>query len=276
MLRPLPAHAPPSRSLRHASAAVVALLVLCSLAHCARTTRTHARFRSEDAAAAARFTATTRSKAATRWEPAIRAFEREDRTARPPAHAIVFVGSSSIVRWDLAASFPGFTCLNRGFGGSYMEDAARYADRIVVPYEPRAVVVYAGDNDIAHGRTPAEVARAARTLAARIHKQLPATRIVFVSIKPSPLRWHRFAEMQRANRQIAEVAAADERASFVDVTAAMLGADGKPRPELYAEDRLHLSPAGYELWATLLRSYIEEEHPRAATAATETPGSTAH
>jgi lysophospholipase L1-like esterase len=204
----------------------------------------------------------SRPTAAERWEPAIREFERQDAVNPPPRGEIVFVGSSSIVGWDVQASFPDLGCINRGFGGSYMEDAARYADRIVVPYRPRVVVVYSGDNDIAHGRTPDQVIAAARSLVADLHAKLPETRIVLISIKPSPRRWHLFAKMQEANRGLAALARNDAQVRFVDVTAAMLGADGNPRPELYVDDGLHLTPAGYALWASLVRPELDAVPPR--------------
>ena len=203
--------------------------------------------------------------AAERWEPAIQEFERQDKANPPPQGEIVFIGSSSVVRWDVEASFPDLRCINRGFGGSYMEDAARYTDRIVVPYRPRIVVVYSGDNDLAHGDTPAQVVAAAQSLVANLHAKLPETRIVFIAIKPSPQRWHLFAKMQEANRGLAAIAERDAQVRFVDVTGAMLGADKEPRPDLYVEDGLHMTPAGYALWASLLRPELDAVPPHAAT-----------
>jgi hypothetical protein len=96
-----------------------------------------------------------------RFEAEIRAFEAADRTSPPPFGGIVFIGSSSIKNWtDVAADFPGVPVLNRGFGGSTLADVVYYADRILLPYRPRLVVLYAGDNNLASGRTP----RASRAL----------------------------------------------------------------------------------------------------------------
>ncbi|MBI3467383.1 MAG: hypothetical protein HY000_30610 [Planctomycetes bacterium] len=159
--------------------------------------------------------------------------------------------------WNLAESFPDLKCTNRGFGGSQMADSAHYADRIVVPYRPRVVVVYAGDNDIAAGKTPEQVFADAKALVTAAHTKLPQTRIVFISIKPSIQRWRLFDKMREANRLIAEFTRQDSRLGFVDVTEAMLGADGEPRPELFVKDGLHLSPAGYKLWSSLVRRQLE-------------------
>src|SRR3954462_5475640 len=125
----------------------------------------------------------------TRFEPEIRAFEASDRASPPPRGGVVFVGSSSIKNWtSVAADFPGLSVLNRGFGGSTMADVVHYADRVVLPYRPRLIVLYAGDNDLAEGRTPDQVVRDYQAFVKRVRSALPATRIVYVSIKPSPSR----------------------------------------------------------------------------------------
>src|SRR3984893_15878788 len=121
------------------------------------------------------------------WEPDIREFENQDRKNPPPQHEIVFVGSSSIVLWNLPQYFPNLKTINRGFGGSELADSVRYADRIVTPYKPRVVVLYAGDNDIASGTPPERVASNFEQFVQKVQGPLPQTRIVVFSIKPSPL-----------------------------------------------------------------------------------------
>jgi lysophospholipase L1-like esterase len=191
-----------------------------------------------------------------RWEKDIAAFEARDREAPPPQGAIVFVGASSIRRWDIPKSFPEYTTINRGFGGTEMADAARYADRIVIPYKPRLVVVYSGDNDIARGTTSEEVAIQFEKLATRIHEKLPETRIALIGIKPSVLRWKLMDRMRKANDLMRAYCERDDRLVFIDVDHAMLGWDEKPRPELFVEDGLHLSPQGYAVWTALLRPFM--------------------
>src|SRR5580704_17074592 len=122
-----------------------------------------------------------------KWEPEIRAFEASDRTNSPPKHAILFVGSSSIRLWKtLAHDFPGEPVINRGFGGSRIADSTALADRIIFPYEPRTIVFYAGDNDMAEGRTTEQVAADYQVFVQTVRARLPETRIAFISIKPSP------------------------------------------------------------------------------------------
>ena len=193
-----------------------------------------------------------------RWESAIAAFEHQDQEALPAPGGILFVGSSSIRRWDLQQSFPDRRALNRGFGGSEVADALHYADRIILPYRPRIVVVYAGDNDIARGTTPCEVYANFKQLVSVIHERLPETRIVYIAIKPSPKRWELVHRARAANALIKAECLEHDRLAFVDVDTPMIGDDGQPRGELFVEDKLHLSDAGYELWTQLVRPHLVE------------------
>jgi lysophospholipase L1-like esterase len=194
-----------------------------------------------------------------RWESAIAAFETQDRQSPPPQEGILFIGSSSIRLWDVKRSFPGLPVINRGFGGSQIVDSVRYAERILLPYRPKVVVLYAGDNDIAAGKSPEEVARDFEAFVATVHRCLPQTRIVFIGIKPSLRRWGLVDKMREANRRIRDITAIDERLEYVDVDGPMIGADGKPRAELFQADGLHLNPEGYKLWADLVRSHLDED-----------------
>ena len=179
----------------------------------------------------------------------IAAFEAADARAMPAKGGILFLGSSSIRLWtDLARDFPGLPVINRGFGGSKIADSVRYADRIVIPYAPRTIVFYAGDNDIADGRSPEQVLADFEALVAKIRARLPETRILFIAIKPSIARWRLIDRIRDANRLVKDYAAADPRLGFVDIFPAMLGPDGKPRPELLGEDGLHMTRAGYAVW----------------------------
>ena len=191
-----------------------------------------------------------------RWEPAIAAFEKQDRQTPPPQEGILFIGSSSIRMWDVKRSFPDLPVINRGFGGSQIADSARYAERIVLPYRPKVVVFYAGDNDIAAGKTPATVAGDFQEFVRKVHAGLPQTRIVFIAIKPSIRRWALVDKVREANRLIRAVTEKDERLVYVDVDEPMIG-DGKPRAELFLADGLHLSAEGYQIWADLVRPHLD-------------------
>lgn len=196
-----------------------------------------------------------------RWENAIQAFERTDAENPPPKGEIVFVGSSSIRFWNTEESFPDLTIINRGFGGSQTADSLEFADRIVIPYEPRVVVLYAGDNDIAAGKTPDQVVADTKAFFAKIHDALPETRIVYVPIKPSIARWHLIEPMRESNAKVRKLTEADPRIFYIDIDTPMLGGDGKPREELFISDGLHLSKEGYALWNKIIRPYLNEEPP---------------
>jgi lysophospholipase L1-like esterase len=191
-----------------------------------------------------------------RWEKDIAAFEAADKVSPPPQGEIVFVGSSSILRWDTAASFPDLKIINRGFGGSELADSVRYADRIVIPYRPRLVVVYAGDNDIAAGRLSEQVVVEAERFVTKVRAALPDVRIVFIGLKPSPLRWLQVDRMRQVNAMLRNFCERDDRVAYLDVDGPMLGWDEKPRRELFVGDNLHLSQEGYRLWTTLLRPFV--------------------
>jgi putative heme-binding domain-containing protein len=152
---------------------------------------------------------------------------------------------------------PGVELLNRGFGGSQLADAVHFAPRIVVKYAPRLVYLYAGDNDLAGGKTPEQVADDFRAFVGIVHKELPATRIIFLSIKPSILRWRLIEKVSQANSLIEAICQPDQNLLYLDVGTAMLGDDGKPRPELFARDGLHLNDRGYQLWTALVRPTFE-------------------
>ena len=207
-----------------------------------------------------------------RWEGAIAAFERADRQEPPPKGAVLFVGSSSIRLWDLPKSFPHLTVINRGFGGSHLADAVHFADRLILRHEPRTVVVYAGDNDLAAGKSPERVGKDFRALVRTVRHELPRTGIVYVAIKPSLKRWQLAEQVRAANSLIRQICESDERLAFVDVFDPMLGDDGMPRPELFVKDGLHLSKKGYALWARLLRPHLTSP----ASEGDETNGTNGH
>ncbi len=195
---------------------------------------------------------------ADRWEPAIRKFEEADKVTPPPQNAIVFIGASSIVRWNLRESFPelGPQAINRGFGGSLAADSTRYADRVVIRYKPRMVVFYAGDNDVEANHTPAQIAGDFTAFERKVHAALPTTEIVFISIKPSIRRFPWIEQIKGANALVREYCATHPHLTFVDIVPQMLGPDGKPRKELLVEDGLHMTPAGYKIWNDALRPVL--------------------
>ena len=191
-----------------------------------------------------------------RWEPNIKAFEEQDRRNPPPSGGIVFVGASSIVRWNLAEFFPDLNVLNRGFGGSEMADTAHFAERTVLPYKPRMVVLYPGENDIARGVSPENVAAGFERFVTTVQGALPKPRILVIGLKPTPARWRFNDQMLDTNRRLHAIAASHEGITYIGVEKAMLGADKLPRPDLFIEDGQHMTKAGYEIWTEIVRPHL--------------------
>lgn len=190
----------------------------------------------------------------TRFEKAVAAFEEADRTSPPPAGAVVAVGSSSMRGWHgrIAQDLAPVTVIPRGFGGSNYYDVLHYADRLVLAYQPRAVLLYEGDNDVAAGIPPAQIAATFDALVARLRGRLPDLRIYVIGAKPSIARWGMWPQMVEANDLVAQRCAADPRMTYIDVAAGMLGTDGTPRPEIFVTDQLHMNDAGYDAWAAAI------------------------
>jgi lysophospholipase L1-like esterase len=191
-----------------------------------------------------------------RWEAAIQAFEQQDENARPPKEPILFVGSSSIRMWKLEKSFPDLPVLNRGFGGSVVADTVYFADRIVTNYKPSVIVFYAGDNDIAEGKSPEQVRDDFQALAEIVGKELPKTRLLFLSIKPSPSRLKFREKQKQANGLIQAYCRGRANLVYIDSGEVLLS-DGKPDPRLFLNDGLHMNAQGYEKWAKLLKPHLE-------------------
>lgn len=192
------------------------------------------------------------------FEEAIVAFEEADRVDPPVPGAILFVGSSSIRFWSsLEVDMAPLRVLNRGFGGAQFSHVLHNLDRVVIAYRPRAVVVYAGDNDLAAvtGKDAQRVFDDYQGFVARVREHLPDTRFYFLAIKPSTARWARWPEMSQANAMIEEWSAGDDGLVYLDVATPLLGEDGKPREDLFVFDGLHLNAEGYATWTRVV-------HPR--------------
>jgi lysophospholipase L1-like esterase len=212
----------------------------------------------------ARFLAKIHSADPTIWERAIRQFEKEDRRCPPPKGVIVFTGSSSIRFWkSLQEDMAPLPVVNRGFGGSQIHQVTHYAHRIVLPYQPRAVVFYGCENDIAgvffsKKRSPAQVREAYQGFCEKVHAALPEVPIYFISIKPPKRRLKFWPAMQAANQLVREYCASDERLHYIDIVPAMLDADGKPRRDVFRWDGIHLNEKGYEIWTSVVRPILVE------------------
>ena len=192
------------------------------------------------------------------WQADIAAFAAADRARPPPPHPVLFVGSSSIRKWrSLASDFPDRTVINRGFGGSRIADATYYADRLVAPYRPRAIVLYAGDNDVAEGCTPEQVRDAFAAFVRRARSMDADVPIAFIAIKPSMARKQLLTQIRRANGLVRDYAARQPGVAYLDVFTPMLGADRQPQQHWFGADGLHMNAQGYALWTRLVRHWLD-------------------
>jgi lysophospholipase L1-like esterase len=192
------------------------------------------------------------------WNAEIAAFQAGDQAQPPPAGAVLFIGSSSIRMWtSLATDFPGVRTINRGFGGSEVDDATFFADRIVAPYHPRAIVMYAGDNDLQDGDSPAHVRDDFAAFVRKARSLDPAVPIAFIAIKPSVARAVLLPKIREANALVKAYAATQKDVAYLDVFTPMLGKDGRPQPSWFIEDGLHMNRSGYELWTGLLKPWVD-------------------
>lgn len=195
--------------------------------------------------------------AAQRFEDEIASFEAADKLSSPSKGSVLFVGSSSIRVWpNLKADFPNIDVLQRGFGGSTLDEVDHYAPRIVLLYCPRLIVLYAGDNDLAEGRTPEQILADFKTFVGLVRRPMPKTRIIFVSIKPSTARVALLGKMREANALVRQYVATDPSLTYVDVFTPMLDSAGIPRGELFQSDGLHMNAQGYAIWRDLLQPLV--------------------
>jgi len=195
---------------------------------------------------------------AIRWQKEILGFGKLDAQKALPEHPIVFTGSSSIRRWlTLEADFPGLPVMNRGFGGSEVFDSFNYAHLTVIKYKPRLVVMYAGGNDINGGKTPQRVFADFKAFVAKVHAALPECRICYISNAPNPSRWKLIDKMIEASRLVEEYTKTDKRLQFINVYPHMLGADGRPKPDIFVSDGLHMNAKGYAIWKEVVGPYLK-------------------
>jgi lysophospholipase L1-like esterase len=205
------------------------------------------------------------------WEASIRRFEACDRLRPAPPGAILFTGSSSITFWTtLAQDMAPLPVLNRGFGGFRMADVVHYARRIVLPRHPRAIILFAGTNDIAGAKpaTARQVYQGYLAFVNAIRAVLPNTPIYYISITPTPLRWKFWPVVQDANCQIRAHTETDPALRFIDIAGAFLGPDGRPDRRLFRRDRLHPNAWGYEKWTALIKPVLLADFPQSIVVTT--------
>ena len=201
---------------------------------------------------------------AAKWGKTISEFEDWDRKNSFASDGVLFVGSSSIKLWPTREDFSDLPVINRGFGGSQISEVNYFAGRIVLPYKPKVIAFYAGDNDVAGGKSAKRVFEDYQKFVRLVHEKLPKTRIIFIAIKPSGSRWSLWPVMAEANKMIEDFCGKDARLYYFDSAGPLLGDDGKPDMKYFLKDKLHLNADGYRVWAKALKPIIKEamtNHP---------------
>jgi lysophospholipase L1-like esterase len=192
-----------------------------------------------------------------RFEKQVQEYEAGDQKAPPPRGAILFAGDSQFFRWKtIHEDLAGYTLINRGIDSFQFPDLIQYADRLVLPYQPRLIVLHVGGNDVHNGRTPAQLLADFQSFVALVRARLPEVPIVYSSITPGPGRWDEAPQRVAANRAVQEYIATQPGLEFVDLWSEMLNPDGQPREELWVGDRVHPNHAGYLIRVKLTKPLL--------------------
>lgn len=192
-----------------------------------------------------------------KWSRRLRQFDALDGLNPPKLGGIVFTGSSSIEYWEsLAEDFRSHYVLNRGVGGALIAHLTYFADRVIIPYQPRMIVLYCGENDLYIGRTADQVLADLDAFVKRVHKDLPRVIIAFISIKPALGRRGLLARVKATNEKIKAYAAEHKNIKYIDVFIAMLNENGYSRAELFERNGLHMNRSGYELWKRIIEQHL--------------------
>ena len=195
-----------------------------------------------------------------RFEQQISRFEAWDTKNSHPTKATLFVGSSSIVMWNSAERFSSVPLINRGFGGSHVSDVNHYVEETVLKYLPATIIFYAGDNDLGAGKSVTQVFEDYREFVETVSEELPESEIVFVAVKPSIRRWSLWPQMKELNEQVQSFSGLHSNLHYADIATPMLDEDGKPMPELFVQDGLHMTSAGYDIWTDVLGKLLHSIH----------------
>ena len=203
------------------------------------------------------------AKARSRWAVAMSAFARDDLARPSPKGVTLFTGSSSIRMWGakLERDMAPLLCVNRGFGGSQISDVLLFFDEIVTPHDPAAILLYCGENDITAGKSPRRVLDDFREFESRCREAKPGVPVLFITMKPSPSRWRLWPKFVEGNVLVERHCAGRAGLTYIDVGEPMLGPDGKPLPDIWLKDRLHMNDPGYVIWTRVIGEALRRLRP---------------
>ncbi len=197
-----------------------------------------------------------------RWEKDIAALEELDKSEIAGEKSVLFLGSSSIRRWEsMAKDMEPWPVVRRGYGGAKFSDLVFFTERLMAAHSPRAVVVYVGNDITGNEKTdksPEEVVKLFSQVVGDIHHKKPDAEVFVIGITPAPKRFAAWPTIQKANDLLKKYCSQNKRLHFIETAAAYLTSDGQPRPELYVDDKLHQNAAGYQLWSGIIRQELEK------------------
>jgi len=194
-----------------------------------------------------------------RFKEEINAYIASDKISPPQQGSYLFIGSSSIRMWKtLEEDFEGYPVINRGFGGSHFSDAIYYFYDLVAAYNPNKIIIYEGDNDIASDKSPESIFSDFKEFYNLIYEELKDVEIAVIAAKPSPRRWHLKEQYKSLNLKFEKFCERKENLTYIDVYKHMLNEKGRPDPQLYLKDSLHMTGKGYEIWKNLTLPFIEK------------------
>ncbi len=195
------------------------------------------------------------------WENDIKEFERRDSLETVPANAILFTGSSSIRLWStIEEDMKPYPVITRGYGGAKLSDFAVYCERIIYPHQFKAIVLFIA-NDITgsdNDKSPQEVLTLFQYVVKKIREKYKDEPVFFVQITPTNSRWKVWNKISEANSLIKDYCSKEKSLYFIDTAHQFIGADGRPRGELFMTDQLHLNDQGYKLWSLIIKSKLDK------------------
>ncbi|HWS51654.1 MAG TPA: GDSL-type esterase/lipase family protein [Microbacterium sp.] len=181
-----------------------------------------------------------------------------------PVGGVLLTGSSFFERWKTSAEdLAPLPTVNIGIGGTKVGDHLAHVDRMVAPFQPRAVVVYVGSNDMSglplYSKSAVQTVELVERYLAAVRERLPHARIYYVAVTEAPSRAKVRGDIVEANRLLAERAAATGDFVFIETASELLRPDGSIDESLFGRDRLHFNEAGYARFAAAVRRGLAPE-----------------
>jgi lysophospholipase L1-like esterase len=193
-----------------------------------------------------------------RFKSEIEELVQKEHQFEPGKKLVLFTGSSSVRMWkDVAEYFPDYNVINHGFGGSHFSDLIYYYEELIPKYNPDYLFIYEGDNDIASNKKPGKILKEAKELVGHIQQDLPKTKVVLISPKPSVARWHLSKNYQKLNKKLERFAKKTDNLEYADVWSAMLDENDQVFTDVFLDDNLHMNKKGYDIWGKVIGEFME-------------------